>query len=83
MIIQDQPLGCWREPHEDKAPDGEHTVCAERRPRTPESCQGGSQNRQNVWDTDLRVKNQQGGGEEALSFLAAPTGSSLHRLRVL
>ena len=38
-------------------------------PRTPESCQGGSQNRQDVWDADLRVGKRQGGGEETLRFL--------------
>ena len=69
MIIPGLPQSCWRESHEEKAADGEHPVCAERRARTPPGCQGGSKNRQDVWDADLRVGKRQGGGKETLSFL--------------
>lgn len=68
MIILDLPRSCWGESHEDKAADGEHTVCTDRRPRTPQSCQGGSKNRQDVWDADLRVGKRQGGGKETVNF---------------
>ena len=68
MIILGLPHSCWRESREEKAADGEHTVCAERRACTAPSCQGCSENCQNVWHTDLCVGKRQGGGEETLSF---------------
>jgi len=62
MIILDLPHSCWRKSDEDKAEGVERTVGPERRSRTPESCQGGSKNRQDVRDTHLRVGKRQGGG---------------------
>lgn len=77
MIILDLPHSCWRESHEDKAADGERTVCTERWTRTPPSGQGSSENRQDVWDADLCVGKRQGGDEETLSFLATANRVSL------
>lgn len=83
MIILDLPLSCWKESHEEKAADREHTVCAERRTRTPPSRQGGSENRQDVWDADLRVGKRQGGGEEALNFLTIVHQSILTNIWII
>ncbi len=68
MIILDHPLNCWSESHEDKATDGEYTIRAGGWPCTSPSGESGSQDRQDVWDTDLRVGKREGGGEETLNF---------------
>lgn len=78
MIILDLPHSCWRESHEEKAADGEHTIRAERRTRTPSSGQGGSENRQDVWHANLCVGKRQGGGEETLRSLIYHTPGLSH-----
>lgn len=67
MIILDRPLNCWSESHEDKATDGEHKVRSGCWPCTSPSGESGSQNCQDVWDTDLRVGKWESGGEETLN----------------
>ncbi len=67
--------------HEEKAADGKHAICTERRTRTPSGCQGGSENRQDVWDADLRVGRRQGGGKETLSIRAIARQAFLAHLR--
>lgn len=63
------PSGRSTTDHDNKSADGEHTVCAERRAGTASSGQSSSENRQDVWDTDLCVGKRQGGGEETVSFV--------------
>lgn len=73
-IILDRPLSCWRESHEDYAAGREYAVHTERRTRTAQRCQSSSQNRQDVWDTDLRVGKRQGGGEETVNRVTTVHG---------
>jgi hypothetical protein len=55
-----------RETYEKEKPDGEPTVFPSCWPCTPESRQGRSQNRQDVWHAHLCVGKRQSRGEEAV-----------------
>ena len=67
MTIQGTHHAYWRETDEKEKLDGKQTVFSSRRPSTPKSRQGRSQNRQDVRHADLRVGKRQGRGEEAVN----------------
>lgn len=74
MIILDRPLNCWSESHEDKATDGEHKVRSGCWPCTSPSGESGSQNRPDVWDTDLRVGKRESSGEKTVNRVTTVHG---------
>ena len=56
----------WRETYEKEKLDGEQTVLASCRTRTPKSRQGRAQDCPDAWYADLRVGKWQGRGEETV-----------------
>ena len=69
MRIQAILHDCWRRAHEgNNKEERDEGLFGSRRPRTPLSGQGSSEDRQDVWDADLRVGKRQSGGKETLNF---------------
>ena len=66
--------GCWRKAHEESdTKKGDKGFFGGSRPCTSPSGESSSQNRQDVWDADLRVGKWESGGEETVSFLPLPS----------